>query len=198
MEPTDNNQIVLASGSPRRLQLMQDAGYEVEVVVPGIPEDVCSSDCPSVLVECLAFAKARYVAEHRTKGVVLGADTVAVLDDRVIGKPDDADHARRILRQISGATHQVLTGICLIDAATGLRVMGHDVTHITMKPMSQRDIEDYVTSGEGMGKAGAYAIQESGDRFVERLYGSFTNVVGLPMELVAVMLKQLERRLKNR
>ena len=150
----DRQKIILASGSPRRRELLIKAGYDIEVVVPGISEDVCRSKIPSILVECLAYSKARCVAEH-----------------------------------------QVITGVCLIDAATRLRVIGHDVTNITMKKLSKEAIGRYVADGESMGKAGAYAIQERSDRFIERISGSFTNVVGLPMELVAVMLKQLQYRI---
>lgn len=192
-----HRKIILASGSPRRLDLLAKAGYEVEVVVPGIPEQVCQTMSPTVLVECLAYSKARFVAERREAGIVLGADTVTVLDDEIIGKPDSPAHARQILHRLSGTSHEVVTGVCLIDAATQYRVLGHDVTRIEMRPMSDQEIDEYVASGEAMGKAGAYAIQERADRFVRRVSGSFTNVVGLPMELVPVLIKQLDKRLEQ-
>jgi septum formation protein len=103
----------------------------------------------------------------------------------VLGKPDNAEHAREILTRLSGSTHEVITGLCVLSARRGVRLIGPDVTRITMRALTPREIDDYVAGGEGLGKAGAYAIQENGDRFVARIDGSFSNVVGLPMPLLA-------------
>ena len=123
-------------------------------------------------------------------GCVLAADTIAALGNRVFGKPADRDDARRILQSLSGTTHQVITGVTLLDAASGAWLIRHDSTDVTMRRLAEREVEDYLDGGEWMGKAGAYGIQDKGDAFVERIEGSFTNVVGLPMELLARMLEE--------
>jgi septum formation protein len=141
------------------------------------------------------------------KGLVLGADTAVELRGRLIGKPRDEEEARQILSALvatgrhgdspaesdstgrAGSVHRVLTGLALVDAGAERRWLAHDATTVHMGPMSAAEIHAYVASGEAMGKAGAYALQETGDRFVERIEGSFTNVVGLPMELLERMLK---------
>jgi len=186
-------QLVLASNSPRRRELLRQAGYRFQVRPP--PIDDSDADlagmAPEHLVEHLAWLKAASVADDRrlTGALVLGADTVVVLGGRIIGKPADQADARRILAELSGSTHRVLTGLALIDTATGRRLVDHDVTHIRMRIMTPAEIDSYVASGEAMGKAGAYALQETGDRYVESLEGSTTNVVGLPMQLLERMLR---------
>ncbi|MEK7732222.1 MAG: Maf family protein, partial [Planctomycetota bacterium] len=126
-------------------------------------------------------------------GWVLAADTIAALGGRVFGKPADRDDARRILKSLSGTTHQVITGVTLLDASSGVRLIRHDSTNVIMRRLTDSEIEDYLDSGAWEGKAGAYGIQDKGDAFVERIEGSFTNVVGLPMELVARMLDEFAR-----
>jgi septum formation protein len=145
---------------------------------------------PGAYAESLAYVKATAaIAAHGLKsGLVLGADTVVVLGGRIIGKPADEADARRILLALSGSEHQVLTGVALVDAASGRRWTAHEVTRVNMRVMRPAEIDAYVASGEAMGKAGAYAIQETGDRYIEQLQGSITNVVGLPMELLERMI----------
>lgn len=186
-------ELVLASGSPRRVELLRQAGYTFEVRVPDLKEDDLSAADPRALVQSLAYAKARQIADTLSEGIVLGADTVVCLGDEVIGKAHDAVQAREILGRLTGTTHSVLTGVCLVDASRGERLCGCDETRITMKKLTDQELEEYVRSGEGIGKAGAYAIQEKGDRFVERVDGSFTNVVGLPMEMLEQMLSEMMR-----
>jgi len=183
--------LILASNSPRRQELLLQAGYRFEVRPPPV-DDQTESEAPSpgVYAEGLAYLKAASVIEANriTEGLVLGADTIVVLGDRIIGKPADEADARRILSELSGAEQQVITGVALVDAASGRRWLDHDVTVLRMRRMAAEEIDAYVASGEAMGKAGAYAIQETGDRYVEWMRGSLTNVVGLPMELLARML----------
>jgi septum formation protein len=121
---------------------------------------------------------------------VLGADTEVAVGDTVLGKPRDREHAREMLRSLSGTTHRVLTGVCLLDARSGARLEGVARTRVTMRALADAEIGAYVDSGEGDDKAGAYAIQETGDRFVTRVDGSWSNVVGLPMELLRGLLEQ--------
>jgi septum formation protein len=124
-----------------------------------------------------------------TEGLVLGADTIVELAGRIIGKPADKADAQRILSQLSGSEHHVLTGLALVDVAKRRRLLAHDITRIRMRRITPEEIDAYVAGGEAMGKAGAYAIQETGDRYVETIDGSLTNVVGLPMELLERMIK---------
>jgi len=196
-------ELILASSSPRRRELLHQAGYRFKVRPPGPIEDACLRRAPSAAayVESLAYLKAMSAIETHgiRKGLVLGADTAVELRGRLIGKPRDEDEARQILSALAGSVHRVLTGLALVDAGAGRsrragtrrgeRWLAHDATTVHMGPMSAADIHAYVASGEAMGKAGAYALQETGDRFVERIEGSFTNVVGLPMELLERMLK---------
>jgi len=137
--------------------------------------------------------KARSVAKLVAVGWILAADTIASLGGLVFGKPVDRDDARRILQSLSGTTHQVITGVTLLDASNGATVTHHDSTAVTIRRLSEREIEDYLDSGAWEGKAGAYGIQDKGDAFVETIDGSFTNVVGLPMELVERMLDDFAR-----
>ena len=177
--------LILASNSARRKELMEEAGYDFEVIVPTLGEDDLHTPDARILAESLAHAKARQVADHLERDVVIGADTIVAVHGEVLGKPADDDDARRILSKLSGTTHEVITGLCLLNARRGERLIGADVTHITIKKMSDAEMDDYISSGEGRDKAGAYAIQETGDRFVENIDGSFTNVVGLPMKMLA-------------
>ncbi len=185
--------LILASTSERRRRLMEEAGYDFEVLSPGLAEDDLRARDPRVLAESLAYAKARAAAERLDRGLVVGADTIVALDGEVLGKPADEADARRILGRLSGSTHEVITGLCVLNARRGERLIGADVTRVTMKRLTAQELDDYVKSGEGFGKAGAYAIQENGDRFVERLDGSFTNVVGLPMPMLADFLDVMKR-----
>jgi septum formation protein len=186
-------ELILASTSPRRRELLRQAGYRFKILLPGPIEDTSIRGAPSAAayVESLAYLKAMAVIETHgiRKGLVLGADTAVELRGRLIGKPRDEEEARQILSALAGSVHRVLTGVALVDPGAGRRWIAHAATTVHMGPMSDADIRAYVASGEAMGKAGAYALQETADRFVERIEGSFTNVVGLPMELLERMLK---------
>jgi septum formation protein len=185
--------LVLASSSPRRRQLLGQAGYRFEIDPPRLeePGEPLRRLGPRRGAEALAYFKARSVADQRPAGngqVVLGADTVVAGPGRagVIGKPSDAAEALRILQTLSGSRHAVITGVALVDAA-GRRQIDSDVTWVTMRAMTDRELGEYIDSGQWQGKAGAYGIQGTADRFVTQLEGSFSNVVGLPVELVGEM-----------
>ena len=186
--------LILASASPRRAQLLREHGYAFEVIEPPLEEPARLSDglAPIQLAEALSFFKARSVAERLREGLVLGADTVAALNGEIFGKPRDRDDARRILRSICGTRHEVITGVTLIDVSTGKRRIRHDVTAVLMRRLSDAELGAYLDSNEWQGKAGAYGIQDHGDAFVERIEGGFSNVVGLPMELLAEMLTEFD------
>jgi len=198
MSETPTSRLILASGSPRRRDLLAEAGLEFEVVVPAIPEpEDGHAQLPAARqAEALAYFKARAVAEGHPDATVLAADTVVATDAGLLGKPADADEARRMLRLLSGTRHQVITGVAVLSPQ-GERLIASDCTHVTMREMTHDEIENYVASGEWQGKAGAYAIQETADRFVQTVVGSFDNVIGLPVELVLRMLQELRDHPKS-
>jgi len=185
-------ELILASQSPRRAELLRELGYEFRIVVPPLqePERLPGDPSPTQLAEALAFFKACSVAEGLDRGIVLGGDTVVTMNGRLFGKPSDRDDARRILTSLAGTTHDVITGVALLDVSTGNRLIQHDRTAVIMKPLSEGEVEAYLDTDAWLGKAGAYGIQDHGDAFVLRIEGSFSNVVGLPVELVTKMLEQ--------
>ena len=184
--------IILASQSPRRVDLLREAGIEFEAVSPVGPELEMDERrfSPEEFVEAAAYQKATSVAERYPDRIILAADTVVALNGLIYGKPADRDDARRILSALAGVTQDVITGVTILQPAAGRRLIEHDVTRVTMRPMSHGEIEAYLDSGEWEGKAGAYGIQGTADRFVERVEGSFSNVVGLPVERVLRMLAE--------
>lgn len=183
--------LILASASPRRCELLRSGGYAFEVIPAAVPEPTerPRGTSPEAFAVALSYFKARAVAKTVGTGLILAGDTVVALGDVLFGKPLDRDDARRILDTLSGTTHRVITGLTLLDAADRRRSMAYAVTAVTMRPLRREEIEAYLDSGEWEGKAGAYGIQDIGDAFVERIEGSFSNVVGLPMELLADMLR---------
>ena len=191
--------LILASTSPRRRDLLRTLGRPFRVVPPCADESLPPALSPQRAAEELARRKARSVATTRQHGHILAADTLVAVASpspqtpQIIGKPRNRSHAIAILRKLTSRPHQVITGVCLIDAASGREWLASETTTVTMRPMTSRQIEDYVASGEAMGKAGAYAIQETGDRFVQSVAGSMSNVVGLPLELVRRMLAETEQ-----
>lgn len=138
--------------------------------------------------EAMAYFKARAVSDRLTDALVLGADTIVVAQNNTFGKPKDRADAARILGQLAGTRHQVVTGLALVDARHTRRAITHDTTHVVMRPMDPDTLERYLDSRAWEGKAGAYGIQEGGDVNVESIEGSFTNVIGLPMELLGRLL----------
>lgn len=185
--------IILASTSPRRRDLLRQMGIDFEVVAPEADETVIDGAIPEGLAAELAARKAQSVAHMFPDAIIIGADTiVASADGEIIGKPADAEDAKRILRKLSGSTHSVITGLCLLDTVTGREDIAAEETLVTMRKMTEEEIENYVSSGEALGKAGAYAIQETGDVYVNRIQGSFNNVVGLPTEKLEEMLEAMQ------
>lgn len=181
----------LASRSPRRRQLLAEAGIAFELVDVDVDETLDHPLPPIEVARHLAERKARAGAGVVRDGWVLGADTIVALGERVLGKPEDRAHARAMLTDLAGSTHRVVTGVCFVEAAGDRVVIDADVTEVVMRPMTADEIAAYVATGESDDKAGSYAIQEKGDAFVERIDGSYSNVVGLPMELVTRILREL-------
>ncbi len=186
-----NGPVILASTSPRRAALLREAGIDFEVVPPRYQEPPHSQwpFSPEAFATSASYFKARSVAEDYPGRVVLGADTVVAVRGRLFGKPADRADAERILRVLCGTTQQVITGVALCESVSGRRLIAHDTTHVTMRRMTELELQAYLDSGDWEGKAGAYGIQDSADRFVVRCEGSFSNVVGLPVELLGQMLE---------
>ena len=174
--------LILASASPRRAELLTSAGYEFSVEIAHVDESVLPGEPPDLYVLRVARAKARQVSDRcRESGsAVLGADTTVVAGGEILGKPENAADAVRMLERLAGAVHEVLTGVVIIaDGSEKAEVV---TTRVHLLPITMDEIEWYVRTGEPEGKAGAYAIQEKGDRFVSSVEGSFLNVVGFPLE----------------
>ena len=180
--------LVLASQSPRRREILAAAGIEFVVRAANVAEEHRSGESAAEYVLRLALDKARAVVAAEGD-VVLGADTVVVVDELILEKPRDAADAARMLRMLAGRTHDVITGICLL--AANRKVVDTAVTRVHFAPMSEPEIQDYVASGEPMDKAGAYAIQGLASKFVDRVEGEYFNVVGLPIALVYKHLSTL-------
>ncbi len=180
--------LILASGSPRRRELLAEFGLPFEVVVSDAPESIDPSLSPELQAVALARRKARAVAGERTAGLILAADTIVVLNAEVLGKPVDDEDARRMLRRLSGREHEVITGLAVIDAATGAETTSSVASTVHVQPLRDEAITDYVATGEPRDKAGAYAIQGRGAALIAGLDGCFTNVVGLPLCETACIL----------
>ncbi len=176
------DRIILASASPRRKGLLLKLFRDFDVVAADVDESIRPGESAPEHVKRLALEKARTVAARTGDATVISADTVVVLDGDILGKPSDAGEAGRMLRRLSGRTHTVLTAFCILDAATGERVLKVVESRVTMKAIGERELDEYIATGESLDKAGAYAIQGAASRFVERVEGSYTNVVGLPMD----------------
>ena len=185
--------LVLASASPRRRDILQNAGIPFIVQPSKIPELPREGEAPQACAERLAREKALDVFRQRPQDFVLGADTIVIVDGQILGKPRDAADAARMLRLLSGRTHQVTTGVCLI-VPDRKKSSGEDTrsetTRVTMSELSDDDIQSYVATGEPLDKAGAYAIQGIASRWISRIEGDYFNVVGLPVSLVYRMLQE--------
>ncbi len=187
------SQFILASASPRRRDLLRRQGYCFEIIPSDVDESQFGTDDVSSeeLTKILALAKAKDVAAKFPNALVIGSDTVVDLDGEIIGKPDDADHAEEITRKLFSQPHKVITGLALVCVEKDIEIVEADTTIVYPRQLTETQIADHITNGQWEGKAGAYGIQETGDEFVERIDGSFTNVMGLPMELTNRLLEQL-------
>ena len=182
--------IVLASASPRRQELLKNAGIEFVMHPANIEEVRLASETPKAFAERMARDKARAVRELLPNQIVLAADTVVVIDDEVLGKPRDHEDAERMLRLLSGREHRVISGVCLSD--NGFEDVRSETTSVHFSQPTPDEIRAYVESGEPMDKAGAYAIQGMASRWIDRIEGDYFNVVGLPVDLVWKMLREHE------
>ena len=184
---------ILASASPRRKQLLTEAGYKFTVIRPDIDESAFSTKDvePCEYTERLALAKAKNIAEKHPDCLVIAADTIADFGGEIIGKPVDRMDAERITKKLFSTPHKVITGIAIVRLCDDIEINESDKTTVYPKKLTAGQIAQHIKSGTWRDKAGAYAIQENGDEFIERIEGSLTNVMGLPMELLERMLKGL-------
>lgn len=180
--------IVLASASPRRQELLRNAGIEFGVQPSDIPEVPHPGEVPRQFAERMAREKAQAVRSEQSQGLILAADTVVAVDSEILGKPIDSNDAVRMLRLLSGRTHEVITAVCL--ASNGVEDVRSELTRVHFESMTETEIADYVASGEPMDKAGAYAIQGQASRWISKIEGDYYNVVGLPVDLVWRMLRE--------
>lgn len=177
---------ILASASPRRRELLKNAGFDFEVAVSGADERLTEPLSPREMVTELACRKARFVSRENPGRVVLGCDTLVALDDRVLGKPDNREQAKEMLRLLSGKTHSVYTGVCITDGSRTEKFCYQ--TAVTFRELSETAVESYVASGESDDKAGAYGIQGLGSVLVKEIDGDYFSVVGLPVSETARVL----------
>lgn len=181
--------IVLASASPRRRELLTSIGLTFTVDPADVDEETLSDLDPLQQAVALAELKAEHVARRHGEALVIGADTIVTIDGMALGKPQDDEDARRMLRMLSGRTHEVITGVAVVDAATNRAASEAERTLVTFRTLSEDEIARYVASGEPMDKAGAYAIQGLGALLVSRIVGCYPNVVGLPLVTLARLLQ---------
>jgi septum formation protein len=187
------DRLILASSSPRRRQLLADAGYDFEVIPPPASAEcgVCSNETPPQLVARLALQKAASVAREKEAGIFLGCDTVAECCGQILGKPRDREDARQMLTLLSGREHRVYSGLCLWRRPDDVHRCAVDVTRLVMDPLTPEQLDEYLAGEAWEGKAGAFGYQDGLD-WVHILAGSESNVVGLPMELLARMINEFQ------
>lgn len=184
--------LILASASPRRAEILRDAGYHFTVLSSAVDETPHPSESPRDLVQRLAIAKAEFAAVRAVgPTIVIGADTEVTLDGQIFGKPRSSDDARQMLEKLSGRTHAVLTGVALIRFPGAKRITFVETTLVQFAALSAEDINRYLATGEPHDKAGAYAIQGHAGRFIPRIDGCYFNVVGLPLARLAQGLTEL-------
>jgi septum formation protein len=186
----ESPRIILASASPRRKELLIKTGYKFDVIVSNIDEYNFPAENtePAEYAKQLALAKADDVAADYPDALIIGADTIADFDGKIIGKPKDCNHAEQITRLLFSRPHKVITGLAIVRLRDNLRLINSCTTVVYPRKMNEEQIANHIKSGTWHDKAGAYAIQETGDQFVERIEGSLTNVMGLPVELLKKML----------
>ena len=182
--------LILASGSPRRAEILNAVGWPFQPITAGIDETVRTNEAPLDYVQRLARDKAEAVATKMKQGLVLGADTTVVVEGELLGQPADDDDARRMLKLLSGKWHEVLTGVALLRVGGNARVEC-EKTLVRFAELSDKEIDWYVASGEPKGKAGAYGIQGRASLFVSGIEGDYFNIVGLPIQLVFRMANSL-------
>lgn len=185
-----SNKLILASSSPRRKELLSGLGLSFVIDSSDVDESFAPGTPPQQVVQMLALRKASAVAHKYNEGLVIGSDTIVVLNDEILGKPSDDADAYHMLSKLQAQTHQVLSGVAIVNASTGESKVSFSCTEVTMRALSDKQIHKYVQSGEPRDKAGAYAIQGLGSTIVERISGDYFTVVGLPLCLLNQMMTE--------
>src|SRR6201993_5159661 len=184
--------LILASSSPRRAEILANAGLPFSVLSSAVDESPYPGEAPAALVQRLTNAKADLVTARAVgPAIILAADTVVVLDDKILGKPSSVEEARHMLQQLSGRTHSVLTGVALVRLPDGERRQFIESTLVHFRPVTEQEISSYLATEEPLDKAGAYAIQGQAGRYIPRIEGCYFNVVGLPLSRVLTELQTL-------
>jgi len=186
-------QIVLASKSPRRIELLKEIGLKFITFSPGFEEQTAKRSAKESTKEIAthnAIGKAQEASKHFKNSIIIGVDTVGESHGYILGKPKDREDACRLIRLISGTTHRVVSAVCLINTVSGKTISATSETLVTMEKMDEKEIQSYVDSGEGDDKAAAYAIQGKGSLFIEKIDGDYFNVVGLPIYTLKKLLKE--------
>jgi septum formation protein len=187
------HKLILASKSARRAEILQAVGWPFEAIASNVDETRAPSEDAVCYVERLAREKAQTVAAGVSGGLVLGGDTVVVIDDEILGQPRDDEDARRMLRLLSGKWHEVVTGVALVPAGQLAHTqVDHEITRVRFAEMSDAEMEWYLATGEPMDKAGAYGIQGRAGLFIEEIEGDYFNIVGLPVRLVYEMVQRID------
>ncbi|MGA2914683.1 MAG: nucleoside triphosphate pyrophosphatase [Sedimentisphaerales bacterium] len=191
--PEEKFHFILASASPRRKELLEKAGYKFDIVISNIDESKNKEKTPIKFACAAALAKANDIAKKFPDKIIIGADTIADFDGEIIGKAKNAKDAEQITRKLFSKPHKIITGIAIVKKNAGLEIVDYDTTIVYPVKMSEKEIEKHIASGIWQGKAGAYAIQQGGDKFIEHIKGSESNVMGLSMELLEKMIKKVQK-----
>ena len=182
-------EIILASASPRRKEILQNTKLKFDIEKSDIEEVALENESPEDMVVRLAYEKAFDVAKRNTDRLVIGADTIVALDDEVLGKPKDQKEAYQMIKRLSNKTHKVITGISLINLKENKIIKDYVVSLVTFKDLSEDSIKDYINTNESLDKAGAYGIQGYGALLVKNIQGDYFNIVGLPISRLSDLLK---------
>ena len=182
--------IILASASPRRKEILENTNIKFDIISSSIEELILGGESPCQMVMRLAFEKGIDIASKHKSDLVISADTIVVLDNTVLGKPKDEEEAKLMITNLSGRTHQVITGISLINLENDKKVIDYVISNVKFKNLSDDDINDYIKTKESLDKAGAYGIQGYGALLVEEIQGDYFNIVGLPISKLSDLLKK--------
>lgn len=182
--------IILASASPRRKEILENASVKFEVMASSIEELTLDGESPCQMVMRLAFEKGMDIAPRQKSDLIISADTIVVIDNTVLGKPENEIEARKMITSLSGRTHQVITGISLINLDNNKKIIDYVISNVKFKNLSEEDINDYIRTKESLDKAGAYGIQGYGALLVDEIQGDYFNIVGLPISRLSDLLKK--------
>lgn len=187
--------IILASKSPRRKELLKQIGLSFLSETADVDERIHPKELPEAYVERIALEKAIVVKSRTNSGIIIAADTIVVYGNKILGKPADSQEAKKMLSNLSGKVHRVLTGLAIVNAENGKKITGHEETSVWFRTLTMDQVTSYVNTGESFDKAGAYGIQGKGALLVDRIEGCYFNVVGLPISLLDKLLLDFEVRL---